>query len=163
MTKGGRPSKYNWESIKVAYESGFEKDEIVKKFKVSKAILTNKINKERWAIKCDVTADINELNATSHKITQNYTKDEKVAEMFIDRVNTIADDNELMQGTRKISKLLLSVIAQNKNEINLKNIKTVSSTLKDIENIANPRPDTVINNTNAMQSNYTIDDLYKEM
>lgn len=42
-----RTSKYNWDSISGdVYEKGFNKDEIVKKFKVSKAILTNKINSE---------------------------------------------------------------------------------------------------------------------
>ena len=39
----GRPSKYNWEAIKEAYEKGFTKDEISIKFKVGNKLLGDKI------------------------------------------------------------------------------------------------------------------------
>ena len=143
-----RPSKYNWEAIKEAYEGGFDKDDIVKKYKITKKQLSNKIRDENWEVKGHITNQVDEFYATTHKTAQNVQKlHPENQEIVLEKVNTIAEDNELMQGTRKISKLLLSVIAQNRNDINLKNIKSISSTLKDIESIANPRPDAVINNT----------------
>jgi hypothetical protein len=147
-----RPAKYNWDAIKKAYESGFTKDDIVKKFKVSKPILTNKINSQKWVVKCDVNADIIELNDKFAQIAQNYTKHPEVAELFEDKINTQMEDNELIKGTRKISKLLLSVIVNKRNEITLKNIRNISGVIKDIESIANPTSSSVkIENNNQNQ------------
>jgi len=149
-----RPSKYNWEAIQEAYEGGFDRAEICKKYRITPKILSNRIHKDKWEVKGSIKAEIMEFNEQVHKTTQNIQNmHEKNQELFIEKINTIAEDNELMQGTRKVAKLLLSVIAQSRNEITLKNIKTVSSTLKDIESIANPRPETYINNTNAQQNN----------
>ena len=55
--------------------------------------------------------------------------------------------------------MLQGVIVNERQKINIGNIKQVSSTLKDIETIANPqasRIDTIINNTNATQNNTTL-------
>lgn len=137
-----RPSKYNWEAIKEAYEGGFDKDDIVKKYNITKKQLNNKIRDDNWIVKGHITSDINEFYATTHKTAQNVQKlHPENQEIVQERINTMAEDNELMQGTRKISKLLLSVIAQNRNEITLRNIKNVSGVLRDIEAIANPKPD----------------------
>ena len=149
-----RPSKYDWEAIREAYEGGFDRDEICRKYRITPKILSNKINGEKWEIKGNIKADIEGFNEQVHKTSQNLQNLHQTnQELFIEKVNTQQEDNELMQGTRKISKLLLSIIAQNRNEINLKNIKTVSSTLRDIESIANPKPEAVINNANMQQNN----------
>lgn len=146
-----RPSKYNWEVIKSAYEKGFSKEEIVKKFKIPIAILTNRINKDKWVVKCDVTSDINEFNANVNKIAQNYSEHKEIEDLFVDRINTQALDNELIANNRKLAKMLQGVIVTERSKINLGNIKSVSSTLKDIESIANPqasRPQLEVNNAN---------------
>jgi len=154
-----RPSKYNWEAIKEAYEGGFEKEDIVKKHKVPRKLLSNKIRDDQWTVKGHISDEISEFYANTHKTTQNISKlHPENQEMVINKINTMQQDNELMEGTRKISKLLLSVIAQNRNEITLKNIKQVSSTLKDIESIANPHPTQDTNvNTNIVTGIRLID------
>lgn len=166
-----RPSKYNWTSIKEAYEKGFEKDEIVKKFKIPKAILTNKINSENWTVLCDVKADIHELNATSHKIAQNYTQNPDIEEMFIEKVTTQIEDNELIQNNRKLAKAFQGLIGQGirggTTYKTASDIRAGVGALKDIESIANPqasKTDIQINNTNAQQNVVkTLDDFYEDI
>lgn len=43
-----RPSKFNWEEIKNAYECGKTVDELVSRYGVTKKTLQNKISKELW-------------------------------------------------------------------------------------------------------------------
>lgn len=158
-----RPSKYNWEDIKLAYEGGLDKPDIEKKYGVTNKTLTNKINKELWEVKGTIKAQINEFEEAVRGIAQN---PESIQELIIEKINTQSLDNELINNNRKLAKLLQSVIVSNKTNINLNNIKSVAGTLKDIENIANPtanRTDIQINNTNAQQNNTqikTIDDIY---
>ena len=155
-----RPSKYNWDSIRDAYEKGFNKDEIVKKFKVSKAILTNKINSESWRVLCDITSDINELNAKSQQIAQNYTQNPDVAEMFEDRINTLVEDNKLVGRNRTLLssfQILISNGMRSGVYKTAQDIKAGVSSIADIEKVANPNPNTLIQNNNAnVQENKTI-------
>jgi len=136
-----RPSKYDWNSIREAYEKGFSKDDIVRKFKIQKSILTNKINKEKWVVLCDVNSDIHELNAKSHQIAQNYTQNEKVSEMFIEKINTIIDDNELVSNNRKLLKAFQGIIGKGIREDKFSTpaeIKAGVSAIRDIESVASP-------------------------
>lgn len=75
------------------------------------------------------------------------------------KLDTMEQDNELMGNNRKIAKMLQGIIVSNRNAINLQNIKNVSGVIKDIESIANPRPESQVNiqNTNAVQNNIEID------
>jgi len=153
-----RPSKYNWEAIKEAFEHGFDRDEICAKYKITPKILSNRINQEKWVVKGTTKADIIGLSEQVHKTAQNITKlhpenQDLASEVF----STRSEDEELMTNNRKISKLLQSVIIQNRNDINLKNIKSVSSTLKDIESIANPRPEVAIQNNTQINNNVNLD------
>ena len=154
-----RPSKYNWEAIQEAYESGFDRDEICKKYHITPKILSNRINKEEWSVKGSVKADVIGLSEQVHKTAQNITKlHPKNQELASEVFSTRTEDEELMTNNRKISKLLQSVIIQNRNSITLQNIKNVSSTLKDIESIANPQASKIeVNNTNAQQNNIVIE------
>lgn len=150
-----RPSIYNWEAIKEAYEAGFDRDEICKNHRVTPKILSNRINKEGWTVKGNIKSDILGLSEHIHKTAQNIDSLHEInQEMAISRVVTIEADNELISNNRKIAKLLQSVIVSNRDAITLANIRNVSGTLKDIESIANPQTSkTEINNTNATQNN----------
>lgn len=142
-----RPSVYDWSMLQQAYENGISKDEICSKYKIPKNILTNKINKDRWIVKCDINSEINEFSAKLNAITQN-SKDNKIMqEVIADKLNTQLQDNEIIKNNRDLALLLQKKIVDNKEEINLKNIKTVSSTLRDLESIANPKPDIQIDNS----------------
>ena len=144
--KMARPSKYNWEAIQEAFENGFDRDEICKKYNLSAKQLSNKINQLKWVVKGTAKSDILGLSEQVHKTAQNITKlhpenQELASEIF----TTQSEDEALMTNNRKIGKLLQSVIIQNRNDINLKNIKNVSGVLRDIEAIANPvKPQTAI-------------------
>lgn len=146
-----RPSIYNWDMLKQAYESGISKDEICTKYKIAKNILTNKINKDGWTIKCDINNDIIEFGAKLNAITQNYKDNSLMQEVIIDKLNTQLQDNEIIKNNRDLALMLQRTIIRDRDEINIKNIKTVSSTLKDLESIANPRPDVQINNTTEVK------------
>lgn len=154
-----RPSKYNWEAIQEAYEGGIEKADIVKKYKVTNKLLSNKINQDKWVVKGNLKADIEGFYEQSHKMAQNIDKlHPENQDLMIKKLDTLEQDNELMGNNRKIAKMLQGVIVSNRNSINLQNIRNVSGTLKDIESIANPQASkTEINNTNATQNIVTVE------
>lgn len=157
MTKGGRPSKYNWDYIQEAYENGFDRDEICKQYKITPKQLSNKINENKWVIKGTVKSDLVELSEEILKHSENVTKlHPDNQELALKVFETRGQDQELIMNNRKISKLLQSIIISKRGEINLQNIKNVSGVLKDIESIANPHPETVINNANVQENTIPI-------
>ena len=153
-----RPSKYNWDAIKDGYEKGLSPDELSKKFKATTKHINDKARLDKWQVNSDINNDINEFIATSQKLANNSIHDE-INDIIVNKINTQILDNELISNNRKLAKMLQGVIVNERQKINIGNIKQVSSTLKDIETIANPqasRIDTIINNTNATQNNTTL-------
>lgn len=153
-----RPSKYNWDAIKDGYEKGLSADELSKKFKATTKHINDKARLDKWQVNSDINNDINEFIATSQKLANNSIHDE-INDIIVNKINTQILDNELISNNRKLAKMLQGVIVNERQKINIGNIKQVSSTLKDIETIANPqanRIDTIINNTNATQNNTTL-------
>ena len=162
-----RPSKYNWEAIKEAYEGGIDKNDIIKKYKVDYKQLVNKANSEKWEVKGHLKAEIDGFYDNVHKTTQNIEKlHSDNQDILLERLNTLEQDNELVKNNRTIAKMLQGIIVSNRNSINLQNIKTVSGVIRDIESIANPqasKQEINIQNTNATQinNNKSIDDFYE--
>ena len=167
MTRGGRPSKYNWDAIKEAYEGGIDKNDIIKKYKVDYKQLVNKANSEKWEVKGHLKAEIDGFYDNVHKTTQNIEKlHPDNQDILLERLNTLEQDNELVKNNRTIAKMLQGIIVSNRNSINLQNIKTVSGVIRDIEAIANPqanKQEINIQNTNATQinNNKSLDDFYE--
>ena len=64
-----RPSKYNWEAIKEAYEGGIDKQDIVKKYKIDNKQLLNKIYNENWNIE-KAKKDTDEIISIVNEIIQ---------------------------------------------------------------------------------------------
>lgn len=159
----GRPSKYNWEVIKEAYEKGFDKDEICNKFNIPKAILTNKINTDKWVIKFDVKSDIDEINATSSRIAQNYTQNPIISEMFETKISTLTADNKLIGNNRQLLTAFQGLISQGIRGETYKtasDIKAGVSAVKDIESIANPQNSKIeVNTQNNQLTNLSIEDI----
>ena len=153
-----RPSKYNWEAIREAYENGFDRTEIIKKFKIDSKLLSNRLNQEKWEVKGNLKAELHGLSENINSASLNITKlkNSDVQDLAVEVFSTMTEDRELMTNNRKIAKLLQSIIVANRQNINLQNINNVANTIKSIENIANPKPETVINNTNAQQTNIPI-------
>ena len=162
-----RPSKYNWDAIKEAYEGGIDKNDIIKKYKVDYKQLVNKANSEKWEVKGHLKAEIDGFYDNVHKTTQNIEKlHPDNQDILLERLNTLEQDNELVKNNRTIAKMLQGIIVSNRNSINLQNIKTVSGVIRDIESIANPqanKQEINIQNTNATQinNNKSIDDFYE--
>ena len=153
-----RPSKYNWDAIKEGYEKGLSSEELSRKFKATVKHINDKARFDKWQVNSDINNDINEFIATSQKLANNSMHDD-LNDIIVNKINTQILDNELISNNRKLAKMLQGVIVNERQKINIGNIKQVSSTLKDIETIANPqanRIDTIINNTNATQNNTTL-------
>jgi len=154
-----RPQKYNWESIREAYEKGFTKDEIVKKFRVPKNILTNKINLEKWCVLCSVDDDIEGISAKLREVTHKYSQNKFIEEMLEERINTVALDNELIGSNRGLLKSFQKLIGDGiKDGIydNPQNIKAGVSAIKDIEAVANPstqKTEVNVNQTTQVNQN----------
>ena len=153
-----RPSKYNWDAIKEAYEGGLDIEDIIKKFRITKKILNNRIHLKEWIVKGYIEADIKGFSASLGTLAQNGTKHPEIADMIVEKLNTTLQDNELISNNRKLAKLLQSVVIREKDNINLKNIKNVSGVLRDIEAIANPTVNNKveINNSNQQATIPTI-------
>ena len=152
-----RPSKYDWDAIKEAYEGGLDKADIIKKYHIDNKQLGNKVRDDGWAIKGNLKADIEGFYAKTTQMAQNIDKlHPSNQDLVIQKINTLKADNELMGNNRKIAKMLQGIIVANRNSINLQNIRNVSGTIKDIESIANP-PKQDINLTNAQQNNIVVE------
>ena len=162
-----RPSKYNWDAIREAYEGGIDKQDIIKKYKIDNKQLLNKIYIENWVVKGHLKAEIEGFYDNVHKTTQNIEKlHPDNQDILLERLNTLEQDNELVKNNRTIAKMLQGIIVSNRNSVNLQNIKTVSGVIRDIESIANPqanKQEINIQNTNATQinNNKSLDDFYE--
>ena len=73
-----RPSKYNWNEIKKAYECGITVDELVNKYGVTKKTLQNMISNEFWEVSGNIKDDIwgvkESLGKVSGTIARNPNK-----------------------------------------------------------------------------------------
>ena len=164
-----RPSKYNWEAIKEAYQDGVTIVELVKKYKVAKKTLENKISAEKWEVTGELNSHIEEFRESLGKISQN-TKDDPIKqEIAIGRISTILEDNELISNDRKLLKAFQGLIGQGIRSGMYRtpqDIKAGTSAIKDIEAIVNPqtnKQEINIQNSNAVQTNIvkTLDDFYE--
>jgi len=147
-----RPSKYDWEGIREAYEGGLDKADICKRYQLPSKLLGNKVLTDKWVIKGNLKADVEGFYAETHKMAQNIEKLHPInQELMIKKLDTLEQDNELIGNNRKIAKMLQGVIVANRQDINLGNIRNVSGVMKDIESIANPQANKIEVNTQNNQ------------
>jgi hypothetical protein len=163
-----RPSKYNWEAIKEAYEGGLDIEDIVKKFKINKKQLNNKIHLFEWKIKGHIESDIKGFSDSLGTLAQNGTKHPEIADMIADKISTQLEDNEIIKGNRKLARAFQSLIGKGIREGLYKSAQDITAgvnSIKGIESIANPRPETIINNANSQQNNtsLSLNDFYGEV
>lgn len=148
-----RPVIYDWEAIKIAYENGFSRKEIQDKFKLTSNTLGNKIRDNKWTVKGSVDNDIVEIKGKLEETSLNYTQNEKVGEMYLEKINTMIEDNEIIGTNRQLVKSFLSLTAKGIREGIYKtpqDIKIGMSTVKDSETISNPNRQ---NQNNYIQNN----------
>lgn len=105
-----RPQKFNWDEIREAYECGKTVDELVKKYKVTKKTLQNKISMQLWevsgSIKSDIAAVTESLGKISGTISRNPSKAHIIAEDVLRDINQLAeqiDAEKMINGATMIN------------------------------------------------------------
>ena len=154
-----RPKMYDWESIEKAYKQGAEVNDICKKYKVSKKTLQNKISEKKWQVKGTLNSQINEFREVTGRVLKEIGNNPETEDINTEKVLTILEDNALMTNNRKLLKAIQGIIGSEirNNKINASNVKAITGAIRDIEYVANPKPETLIQNTNAQQNNIAID------
>ena len=153
-----RPTKYNWVEIKKAYSDGIDINTIVKKYKVARKTLVNKISAEKWEVLGGLNTHINEFKDSLEQISHNTHNDPILQEIALEKIETILEDNELIGNNRKLLKAFQGLIGRGiKKGIysEAKDIKAGVSAIRDIEAISNPQTSQVNiqnNNQNSQQN-----------
>lgn len=175
-----RPSKYNWEEIKHAYECGKDVDELVSKYGITKKTLQNKISQQLWEVTGSIKADIASVKDSLGKVTGtialNPQKAHIIAEDVLGYINELADKLdakklingatmmnltrtiELLQSNTKLEKINVGDGMQNFESVGLgsNDYKSLQETIDkaSITLGVNERfsQSAVINNTNAQQT-----------
>lgn len=157
-------SKRQWEEIKKDFEYGMSQADLRKKYDLSPSTLGTKIKRDGWRLSHEQASIISEFKESSAKISESFHNANEIQRKeILERVQTILEDNEIIQNNRKLLKAfqgkILNGLKDGKYE-KPSDIKAGTSALKDIENIANPKPDTVINNANLQNNSLTLEDFY---
>lgn len=180
-----RPSKYDWEEIRNAYECGKEVDELVSKYGVTKKTLQNKISQQLWEVTGSIKADISAVEDSLGKITgtisHNPEKAHIIAEDVINSINELADKIdarklingasmmnltrvvEHLQNNTKLEKINVGDGVQNFEPVGLgsadyKNIQdTIDKAGQTLGVIERAGKSVEVNNTNAVQNNKQIE------
>lgn len=149
-----RPSKYNWDEIRQAYESGATIDYLVKKYDVLKKTLENKISSKKWEV-------MGEVNSVINDIAEGYGRVSGLKEKFPEKAPIIDDlIEERTKHLTYINNLTLknlSVMGKKINEdISIFEHKAVQETIdKGAVSLGVAdrfAPKNEINNTNAQQN-----------
>jgi hypothetical protein len=142
VDKGGRPSKYNWDKIQEAYESGIDIETICTTFSVNKKTLQNKISAGKWEVLGSYNADMEGFKEASGKVSGYFGNSPEMDEIVAGKVQTILEDNELIENNRKILKALQREMAMGIKEGKYKTPQAVNagaSAVRNIEAVANPK------------------------
>ena len=162
-----RPTKYNWNEIKSAYCDGIDINTIVKKYKVAKKTLANKISAEKWEIIGGLNTHINEFKESLERISHNTHNDPIKQEIALSKIETILEDNELIGNNRKLLKAFQGLVGRGIKEglyTKPQDIKAGVSTIRDIEAVSNPqasKTDVTVNTQVNNTSNLSIEDFYE--
>lgn len=147
-----RPSKYDWDSIKQAFEDGIERDVISRKYKVSRKTLDNKIALEKWEVSGELNSHVEAFRDSLGEISRNIENDPIKAEIVHEKITTILEDNAIIANNRKLATAFQRLIGQGIKAGQYKtpqDIKAGVGAVRDIEAIANPQASKIeVNNQN---------------
>ena len=123
------------ENILAKWNTGFyTKTELARKYKVNEKTIRNIIGNK--PPKHKELTEINMMIEATKKAEISPIERQAIDRATEEKIKTLELDNELILNNRKIAKLLQKRIVENKDNISLKNVKQVSSTILDIEKIA---------------------------
>lgn len=158
-------AKYDWGAIKKYFDSLVDagvknpQAETRKKFGVPAGTLGSRIANHNWVLSKEQNDALEDFKTANANITESFSKaNERQKELILDRVQTTLEDNALIANNRKLLALAQQVIANGKKDINLKNIKTITGAIRDIEAVANPKagaPVVAVQNNNTGADNNT--------
>ena len=155
-------SKREWEEIRADFEKGMSQADLRKKYDLSPSTLGTKIKRDGWRLSQEQHAILSEFKEASAKVSESFENATQMQkEEFVMRVETILEDNKLIQNNRKLLVAVQSIIGQElrSNKINASNVKSITGAILDIEKVANPqasKQEINIQNTNALQNNIPI-------
>ena len=156
-----RPSPINWELVEKAYKNGLNIDDICKSYKLAKKTLQNKIYANKWEVnQGNVNDDINEFKAVLGKVTSHAQDMPEMANIIESKILTVLEDNKVISTNRTLLSSFQALISNGMRTgvyKTARDIKAGVSSIADIEKVANPSPNTLIQNNNAnVQENKTI-------
>ena len=154
-------SKRQWDEIKADFEKGMTQAELRKKYDLSPSTLGTKIKRDGWRLSHEQHSILSDFRESSAKISESFhNANETQKKEMTEVLTTILEDNELIQNNRRLLKdfqgLISSSIKENKYKTP-QDIKAGTSTLKDIESIANPRPEIAIQNNTQVNTQVNLD------
>ena len=156
-------SKREWEEIRADFEKGMSQADLRKKYDLSPSTLGTKIKRDGWRLSHEQHAVLSNFKEASAKISESFENATQMQkEELAIRVETILEDNKLIQNNRKLLAAVQGIIGQElrNNKVNVSNIKSVTGAILDIERVANPqanKQEINIQNTNAQQNNITVE------
>jgi predicted NBD/HSP70 family sugar kinase len=154
-----RPHKHDWTNIQNAFECGIDKKEICFKYKVSINALNRRIAQNGWQMLGTINDNINAIKDGFAHLTETVMHNPKLESIVIARVTTILEDNEIIINNRKLASEFQRLIMEGircGEYLKPQQIKVGTSSLKDLETIANPKPDVQVNNNNTVQAGIQI-------
>ena len=161
-------SKREWEEIRADFEKGISQADLRKKYDLSPSTLGTKIKRDGWRLSHEQHAVLSNFKEASAKISESFENATQMQkEELAIRIETILEDNKLIQNNRKLLVAVQSIIGQElrSNKINASNVKSITGAILDIEKVANPqasKQEINIQNTNAQQTNIkSLDDFYE--
>ena len=156
-------SKREWEEIRADFEKGISQADLRKKYDLSPSTLGTKIKRDGWRLSHEQHAVLSNFKEASAKISESFENATQMQkEELAIRIETILEDNKLIQNNRKLLVAVQSIIGQElrSNKINASNVKSITGAILDIEKVANPqasKQEINIQNTNAQQNNINIE------
>lgn len=150
-------SSHIWKEIKADFEKGMSQAEIRKKYNIAPSTLSSKIKRDGWVLSQEQSTALSSFMEASAKISKSFANaNETQKKEIVERINTILEDNEIIQNNRKLAKAFQGKILNGlKNGLydTPQNLKSGTGALKDLESIANPQNNKIeINNTNTQQN-----------
>ncbi len=151
-------SKREWEEIRADFEKGMSQADLRKKYDLSPSTLGSKIARDGWRLSQEQHTVLSGFKEASAKISESYENATQMQkEEFAMRVETILEDNKLIQNNRKLLGAVQGIIGQElrNNKVKASNVKSITVAILDIEKVANPqasKQEINIQNTNAQQT-----------
>jgi hypothetical protein len=134
--------KVDWEAVKKSYESGMDRKDICHAFNITPKTLRNKIYESKWTVQGQINAHIMEFSDKASLISKDIRDAHPLARpLIIEKVREIIEDSELLYTNRQLLRRAqnIAIRALNTNQVEFKDIRTLTGAVRDIESIVNPQ------------------------